>query len=98
MTAHATIDISIAPRADPPRVDENALTCAACGKLGQFAGAAIVKVVPLSAEARAGMKPHEDMLPLCADCLGSPHDVGTTIVRSYYPDIHITEGGQIKTQ
>ena len=96
-SAHATIDISLAARADLPRVGENPITCAACGELRPFAGAAIVKIVPLSEEARQGMQEREEMTPLCAECLASP-TVSNALVRSYYPDLEISEGGDIPTQ
>jgi hypothetical protein len=95
--AHATIDVSLAARADRPHAGEAAITCAACGRMRQFAGAALVKIVPLSVEAKQGMQEHEEMLPLCADCLHSP-TVSHALVRSYYPDIHIAEGGTVSTQ
>jgi hypothetical protein len=71
--------------------------CAACGEVRPFGGAAIVKIVPLSEEAKQGMQEREEMLALCADCLHSP-TVSEAVVRHYYPDLKITEGGEIPTQ
>ena len=95
--AHATIDVSLAARADQPRAGEDPLICAACGELRQFAGAAIVKIVPLSAEAKQGMPEREEMVPLCAECLNSP-TVSNAVVRHFYPELQITEGGTVLTQ
>jgi hypothetical protein len=95
--AHATIDISLAVRADQPRAGETPITCAACGELRPFGGAAIVKTVPLSVEAKQGMPEREEMLPLCADCLHSP-TVSNAVVRHFYPDLKIFEGGEVSTQ
>src|SRR5262249_22289276 len=94
---HATIDVSLAARADQPRAGEDPLICAACGELRQFAGAAIVKIVPLSAEAKQGMPEREEMVPLCAECLNSP-TVSNAVVRHFYPELQITEGGTVLTQ
>jgi hypothetical protein len=95
--AHATIDISFAVRANPPRAGENPLICAACGEVRPFGGAAIVKIVPLSDEAKQGMQEREEMLPLCSDCLHSP-TVSNAVVRHFYPELQITEGGTVSTQ
>jgi hypothetical protein len=95
---HATIDISLAARTDVPRAGEAAIICAACGETRQCAGAALVTIVPLSEEAKQqGMREREDMLPLCADCLASP-TVSDAVARHFYPDLKITEGGNIPTQ
>jgi len=96
-TAHATIDVSIATRANPPQPDENSITCTACGETRQFGGVARVKIVTLTAKAARAMETRENMLPLCTDCVGSPN-VSSAVVRSYYPDIQIAEGGHIPTQ
>jgi len=95
--AHATIDISLAVRADQPRAGENPLMCAACGELRPFGGAAIVKIVPLSDEAKQGMQEREEMVPLCAECLHSP-TASNAVVRHFYPDLKIFEGGEVSMQ
>jgi hypothetical protein len=55
-----TIDVAIGIRSDSPRPDEPPITCAACGKVRQSAGAAKVTITD------SGTR--EDMLPLCRDC------------------------------
>jgi hypothetical protein len=98
-TPHATIDTAIALRRGMPAADESPITCAACGKVRQCGGAITVKIVSLSAEARRGMQAREDMLPLCAECVRSPADVSSAVVRrNYYPDLHITAGGYVRIQ
>jgi hypothetical protein len=53
--------------------------------------------VPLSDEAKQGMQEREEMLPLCSDCLHSP-TVSNAVVRHFYPELQITEGGTVSTQ